>query len=137
MLVAAILGTLVGAGDADERCLHLGRLDAARIEALISGDPRSLDQVHAGEAGREADAEVIADYRERGLRIRGAALRRLSCSVHEETASTVVLDVVEVLGPTWVVDGGGRWRRLPDPEPAPRRITVVHTDVGWRVAGAR
>ena len=137
MQVAAILGTIVGADDTDERCLHLGRLDAVRVEALAAADPRSLARVHAGAAGRAADAEVIAAYRERGLRIRGAALRRLSCSVREESSTSVVLDVVEALGPTWVVDDDGRWRRLPEPGSVPRRITMVHTEQGWRIAGAR
>ena len=134
--VAAILATLVGAGDADGRCLHLGRLDALRVEAL-SGDPRSLEQVHAGESGRRADAEVVAAYRERGLEIRGAAMRRLECSVREGSATSVVLDVVETLGPTWVVDDRDRWRLLPTSAPVSRRITLIRTDEGWRVAGVQ
>lgn len=137
MQVVAILGTLVGAGDADARCLHLGRLDALRVEALTAGDADVLEGVHAGEAGRRADASVIAAYQDRGLRLRGAGLHRLSCAVHEESAGSLVLEVVEVLGPTWVVDERSRWRLLPAPEPTTRLITLVRTDDGWRVAGAQ
>ena len=134
--VAAILATLVGAEDADDRCLDLGRLDALRVEAL-AGDPRSLGRVHAGEAGRRADADVVAAYRERGLELRGAAMHRLECTVREEDATSVVLDVVEALGPTWVVDDRDRWRLLPTSAPASRRITLIRTGEGWRVAGVQ
>lgn len=137
MQVAAILSTLVGADDADEHCLRLGGLDALRVEALAAGDPRSLNQVHAGTAGRDADAAVIASYRERGLRIRGAALHRLACEARHASESSTVLDVVEMLGPTWVVDDRGRWRLLPAPEPVARSITLTRTDDGWRIAAAR
>lgn len=136
MQVVAILGTLVGAADADARCLHLGRLDALRVEALTAGDADVLERVHVGEAGRRADASVIADYRDRGLRLRGAGMLRLRCSVREESEGSIVLEVVEVLGSTWVVDERSRWRLLPAPEPTTRLITLVRTDDGWRVAGA-
>ncbi len=135
--VAAFLTTLVGVGEEDVRCLHLGALDSARVLALTSSRPEALDAVYARPDAASEDRELLADYARRGLRLRGGALERLECRVVRDDDRTLVLDIVDRLGRTWVVDESGRRRELPRPAAERRTVTLVQSGDGWRVSASR
>lgn len=135
---AALVGwwaTLLGPGDADPECLLLGRLDALRTQALVAGDSRALADVYASDELHRRDADLLADYAARGLRLDGAAQLRLSCAVVRADAGRVELDVVDRLGPTRVVSAeAAQW--LPADAPTRRTVVLTETADGWRVAAS-
>ncbi|MCX6405575.1 MAG: hypothetical protein NTV28_01510 [Propionibacteriales bacterium] len=128
--------TLLGTGDADPACLDLGRLDALRAEAFASADPAGLHDVYASRTLREADAQVLRSWTDRGLRLEGMAQQRTSCRVVERSSREVVLDVVDRLGPTRAV-GDQRVHRLPSDQPTRRTVVLTWTADGWRVGAVR
>ena len=135
--LAALLGTFVGGGDEDLECLRLGALDAVRVLALTTGEPRLLTEVYVSDDAVAADRALMADYSERGLELRGSALERLECRVAQRSGGRVRLEVVDRLGPTWVVDADGRRRELPRVAAQRRVVTLVESDDGWRILSSR
>ncbi len=134
--LAATCATLLGPGDADPQCLLLGRLDAVRTQALVTGEVARLSEVYASETLRDGDRTLLDDYAARGLRLEGAAQLRLSCAVVDVEPDRVVLDVVDRLGPTRVVGVAGS-QALPKDAPTRRTVVLVLTDDGWRVGSSR
>ncbi|MCO7239916.1 hypothetical protein [Aeromicrobium sp. CnD17-E] len=128
--------TLLGTGDADAACLELGRLDARRAVAFLSGDPERLRDVYATPTLREADASVLRGWSDRGLRLEGMAQQRTSCHVVARSSRQVELDVVDRLGPTRAV-GPQQAYRLPSDQPTRRRVVLTWTADGWRIGAAR
>lgn len=134
--VAALLSTLVGVADEDVECLWLGALDAVRVQAFVEGEPERLLDVYASERAAEADRRLLADYADRGLRLRGGALQRLECRVLRRDDDVIVLRIVDRLGQTWVIDADGRRRELPRPAAQRREVTLGTTPEGWRVVAS-
>lgn len=132
----ALLGTVVGGGDEDPECLLLGGLDSVRVAAFSEGRAERLLDVHADERLLAADAALLASYEDRGLRLRGGGLERLSCRVVGRSPDRVELDVVDRLGRTWVVEGDRR-RELPRGSATRRAVTLEQGPDGWRVTGSR
>ncbi|WP_375003030.1 hypothetical protein [Aeromicrobium sp. CTD01-1L150] len=135
--LAALLGTLVGGGDEDLECLRLGALDAVRVLALTTGEPGRLSEVYVSDDAVAADRALMADYSERGLALRGGALERLECRLIQRREDRVRLEVVDRLGPTWVMDTDGRRRELPRAAAERRVVTLVESEGRWRILSAR
>lgn len=114
----------------------LGAIDDVRAEAFAAGDPALLDGVYApGSPARKVDAAAIRAYTGRGGRVTGADLALLSCRVVGSSTDRAVLDVVDRLGPATVVWDDGTSRALPRDRPTQRIVTLVRTEVGWRIDG--
>ncbi len=135
LALVAWLTTLLGSADEAPECLVLGRLDVVRAAAFTRDEPALLDDVYADPALRERDRRVLDAYRERDLRLVGLGLHRVACRVVSRADGTVVLDVTDRLGPTWVVRDGER-RALPRDGGSRRTVTLRRDDVGWRVASS-
>lgn len=131
--LAAWCGTLLGPGDADPACLLLGRLDAVRAEAFVRADASRLDHVYASQRLRDADAQVLRAWSDRGLRLEGMGQLRSSCAVVDRSPQRVTLDVVDRLGPTRAVGERGRVLGLPADRPTRRAVVLVLGDDGWRI----
>ena len=114
--------------------LVLGGLDSVRVQALTSDGPGRLSDVYTDSDAAAADRRLLREYADRGLVLRGAALQRLRCEVAHRGDDRIVLDVVDRLGRTWIVDSDGRERELPRAAAVQRSVTVVHTVDGWRIA---
>lgn len=132
----ALLGTVVGGGDEDPQCLLLGGLDSVRVAAFSEGRAERLLDVYADDRLLAADAALLDSYHDRGLRLRGGGLERLSCRVARATDGVVELDVVDRLGRTWVLEGD-RSRELPRGSATRRTVTLERAPDGWRVTGSR
>ncbi|MCD9197492.1 hypothetical protein [Aeromicrobium wangtongii] len=122
---------------ADQWATQLTALDRARAEAFAQADPSGLDDVYvAGSVAAAADAATIAAYAARGGRVVGAELRILTCRLVQVSGSRVRLEVVDRLGPARVRWQDGTTTDLPRDRPSRRRVTVVRTSEGWRIAGS-
>jgi hypothetical protein len=133
VLLVAIRG--VSPAPDDRWASRLAALDRVRAEAFATADAGRLDDVYArGSGALRADAATIASYARRDGRVVGAELRVLSCHVVQASDDRVRLDVVDQLGAARVVWGDGTSSDLPRDQPTRRRVTVVRTSDGWRIA---
>lgn len=122
----------------DQWATRLTELDRTRAVAFATADPHRLDAVYVpGSEAFRSDAATIRAYALRDGRVVGAELRVLSCRVVRDTGDRVRLEVVDQLGPSHVVWGDGSTTDLPDDRPSRRRVTMVRTGDGWRIAGSR
>lgn len=132
-----LLAAWAGGDDRDPACLLLGALDARRSEALVRTDADALRSVYRDRRTAATDVATIRTYRHRGLEPRGMRLHRLRCDLRSGNRDRIRLDVVDVLGPSWVRDLTGRWRPLPRDRPTARTVTLDRVRAGWRVASSR
>ena len=132
-----LLAGVLGGGDNDPECLVLGGLDAVRTQAFATGDEARLDDVYVDHSAAGTDADVLRSYRERGLRLEGMVLVRVSCRVTDRSPRRITLDVVDHLGPTRVITENGDHRDLPRDRSTRRRVVLERTDDGWRVGAVR
>lgn len=137
LTISWLLGAVAGQADADPACLVLGGLDSVRTEAITSARPERLLDVYADDALLVRDADAAEAYLARDLQVQGAAMERISCAVAERTDTSITLDVVDRLGPTWVVTPDGERRVLPRDQPTRRTLVLGRTPYGWRLAGSR
>lgn len=136
VLIAALRA--VSPAPENQWATRLAELDEVRAEAFATTDTGLLDRVYVrGSRVLKADAATIADYRERGGRVVGADLRIISCRVLVVSSSRARLEVVDRLGPARVMWTDGSATDLPRDESSRRVITLVRTNEGWRIAGAR
>jgi hypothetical protein len=128
--------TRVADADADSRWRPvLERLDAARSTAWRHGDPAALRRVYrVGSAALRADQRSLSAYLARGLRPAGVRLNLKAINVTRRDRGTVVLDVVDRLGPMSVVGVRDRPTRLPRDRPTSHTITLRRGPNGWRIA---
>lgn len=133
-IVHLVLSLASLAGSHNAACLQLAMLDVARAHALVSADATELDAVYADQALRDADAALLDDYVRRGLTLRGAQMHRRSCDVTSADSRQIVVEVVDQLGATWVLDDQGRRRLLPQPREASRTVTLVRDTDRWQIA---
>lgn len=132
LVLVAALG-----GSPDPGCLVLDALDERRAHALQRDDPAALTQVYRpGSTLLASDLAVLDAYRERGLRLRGAGVERLSCRTAEERPGRYEVDVVDRVSETAVETPDGR-RALPLDRPTRHVVTLVGTPEGWRVERVR
>lgn len=132
LVLVAALG-----GSSDPGCLVLGALDERRAHALAHDDPEALAEVYPPESTLlAADRAVLDAYRERGLRLRGGAVERLSCRTAAERPGRYEVDVVDRVSESAVEASDGR-RALPRDRPTRHLVTLVRTPGGWRVERVR
>lgn len=130
LLVAAL-------GPSDPGCLVLDTLDERRARALEQDDPEALARVYApGSTLLAADRALIGAYRERGLRLHGGRVERLSCVTVREGPGRLEVDVVDRVAGASVVAPDGR-RALPRDRPSRHVVTLAWTPEGWRVERVR
>lgn len=116
----------------------LADLDRERAAAFVTADPTRLDRVYTTiSEARDRDAEVIAQYRDRGGTVIGALPVVAECRVVRRSGTMIELDVVDALGPAHVRWDDGSTARLPTDRPTPRLLTLEATADGWRVSGSR
>ncbi|MBW9206313.1 hypothetical protein KV097_10180 [Mumia sp. zg.B17] len=114
---------------------RLAVLDDGRSAAFVRADPSLLDDVYApGSAQRADDERLVRDYAARGLEIDDVRFEVLGFGVESATGTRAVLRVVDRLEPVRVRRPGGSWRLLPRDGATDRRIVLVRTSVGWRIA---
>jgi hypothetical protein len=122
---------------ADAGCVVLDALDERRTVALEHDDPAALADVYVpGSPLRTSDERLLAAYRERGLRLRGAGVETLGCRTTVERPGRLVVDVVDRVTATSVAGTDGE-RALPRDRPSRHVVELRRTADGWRVAAVR
>jgi hypothetical protein len=117
------------------RVLHAW--DVRRSTAFARGDDAALAALYApGSRTGATDRQVLAGYRERGLRVTGMTTQVLSAVVLRDGADLIEVRVTDVLVDAVVTDlDGVRWA-LPRDRPSTRRVVLVRRDGLWLVAEA-
>lgn len=116
---------------------RLATLDRHRAAAFATADAARLDRVYVDDSPvRQRDAEMIEQYRARGGVVIGALQQVSTCTVMEQTTTTVRLDVVDRLGPAHVRWDDGTRTALPTDQPTRRVLVLSLTDAGWRISGS-
>jgi hypothetical protein len=135
--ILALLAGLLGDDDRDVACLVLGGLDSVRAGAYAVADPALLRRAYASAADAAPDEATLREYRQRGLEVRGAVMRRESCAVTERDSDRIELRVTDRLAAATANDGEGRSWALPRDRATPHRVTLVRTPDGWRIGTVR
>ena len=126
----ALLATLLPSASVAP-CLVLDGLDLQRQVAFARAEPGLLDHVYApGSAAGDADRALLADYRERGIRVEGARMIRRSCRAMDANR----VHSVEKLGPAVALLPDGSRRALPQDRWDARVITLTFIEGRWRIA---
>lgn len=129
----AVLATLLPSAAADP-CLVVEGLDVQRQIAYARADPAALAAVYAeGSAAGTADRQMLTEYRDRGITVRGARLERRSC---ERLADDRVRSV-ERLGTAVAVLHDATQRALPRDNWNERDVTLVVEEGRWRIRDVR
>lgn len=132
--IAAALAATVPSGPWAQT---LDELDQRRNHAFVHGDPDGLSAVYAPQTPvLAADRRTLRAYRMRGLEIDRVRMHLLRVTVLSRRPGHVRLRVVDCLRPTRVREPAGHWRALPRDGPTRRRIVLVRTPQGWRIADA-
>lgn len=135
---AVLLAAPFAAAPATHGAALLHELDRTRAEAFTTGDAALLSEVYPhGSTLLEADTELLRDYLDRGMTLRGGRLQLLEAEVLSDGADEIVLDIVERLGPTRVVLHDGGSTMLPRDLPSRRQVTMRSTAEGWRIVDVR
>lgn len=113
-------------------------LDRRRARAFAAGDARLLDEVYApGSRPGAADAQLLEQYADRGLRVTGLRMRLLDVRLLHATNRRAQLRVVDRLVDGRVRASWSRWRPLPEDRVTARRITLAQGQwPGWRITGS-
>jgi hypothetical protein len=112
-------------------------LDRARSRALAEGDPALLNQVYLpGSAAAAADAVLVEDLADRGLRVVDGTHALVSVEVLDAGGTDGTrLAVVDTLAARPVLDDAGRQVAATGARGAQRRVLVLAaTDVGYRIS---
>ena len=111
--------------------------DVRRSTAFARGDDAALAALDTpGSRTGATDRQVLAGYRERGLRVTGMTTQVLSAVVLRDGAGLIEVRVTDVLVDAVVTDlGDVRWA-LPRDRPTTRRVVLVLRDGRWQVAEA-
>jgi hypothetical protein len=113
----------------------LRRLDARRSHAFAQADPGPLHKVYLPGSGLwSRDAQVIATFAHRGLRIVGLRMTILALRVDDRTGPTAVLSVVDRISRARAVNSAGRSRQLPRDRATAHRLMLRRVPTGWRIA---
>ena len=115
----------------------LDQLARIRSRAFEQSRPALLRRVYVSPSALlRRERNLLMDYAERGVQLRGARLHTSAVQMLVRSRSTVTLEVVERLGPTTALVGH---RRVPLPADAPtqRVLRLVRSEVGWQLASAR
>jgi len=115
----------------------LGRLDQRRERAYALRDPHRLRSVYVGgSAVLRHDLEMLAAYRERGVRLTGVRLRVLDARLTGRDGPYVRLRVVDRLDrPTAHTKQGSV--EMPRDQATARVIVLRDLADGWRIAAVR
>ncbi|MFT4298094.1 MAG: hypothetical protein QM597_00415 [Aeromicrobium sp.] len=130
------LVSLLGASPGGPSCVDLAGLDLQRSVAYAATSPEALTDLFVTPESAEPEVEALRDWSERGYSLESAMLVIGSCSVVEQGAGEVVLDVIDRLAPTTAVDSSGQRQTLPTDDWSARRVVLRHVDGHWRYASA-
>lgn len=111
--------------------------DARRSAAWAQGDVAALRELYTATSptGR-ADAQMLAAYVDRGLRVDGLATQVLALEVLDEGAEELTVRVTDrVVG--GVVTGDGTSTPLPRDRPTTRTLALRRVDGVWLVVSVR
>ena len=111
----------------------LAAWDADRVQAWAAGDVGRLASLYTEDSATGTrDVAMLARYVDRGLRVEGLRMQRLSVTPVAETPGRWVLRVADRVAGGSVV--GDRWRvSLPRDRPSVHTIVLRLVDGSWRV----
>ena len=125
------------AAGADRWASVLNGLNRTRSRALQQMRLALLGRVYLrGTPVLRRERALLTSYRDRGVALLGARLRTARVRVVSRTPRLLILRVVERLGPTTAVLRHGQQVLLPADAPTRRRLRLVSTSAGWRIAAA-
>ncbi|WP_155993201.1 hypothetical protein [Nocardioides sp. URHA0020] len=110
--------------------------DDRRSAAWAAGEPAGLRDLYVpGSAAGRVDAAMLRAWQRRGLRVQGMRMQLLDLDVRRATADRLDLVVTDRLTGAEAVGPGVRLP-LPRDGATTRRIVLVRSSDGWRVAQA-
>lgn len=113
----------------------LAAWDAARGRAYAQGSAEALVRLYVpGAVAGRRDARLLADYADRGLRVRGMRMEVARLEVVRDRPRTRVLRVTDRLVGARAVRADGTSYPLPRDRTSTRTVRLVHRDGAWRVA---
>ena len=108
--------------------------DDRRAAVWASGEPDALHSLYTpGSAAGRADAAMLRDWRERGLRVEGMRMQVFDLEVRRASAGRLDLVVTDRLTGAVAVGPGVRLP-LPRDRVTTRRVVLVRDGEVWRVA---
>lgn len=112
----------------------LAALDRSRAAAFAAPSLRRLTEVYvAGSPAGRRDRARLSSLLESGARLTGLRLHPVAVAVASRSPDRVVLEVVDVLGPSELRSAGGRvLQRLPGRAETSWTITLARVGAGWR-----
>jgi hypothetical protein len=113
----------------------LDRLDASRAAAFAAGSPSALEEVYVpGSPASRRDESALRRLARSGLRVDGLRLDTVALRVLRESATTVRLQVTDVLAAHRLVDrDGGVLQERAGRGEATWAVTLSRVDGRWRV----
>ncbi|MDT0201752.1 hypothetical protein [Nocardioides sp. AE5] len=112
----------------------LAEWDRRRAAAWAAGDLVALRDLYVdGSAAGERDAERLAAWQERGLRVEEIAIQVLEFELVSRTSEQIVIEVTDrIVGGEAV--GSGQRIALPHSQAERHRVTLVLVKGEWRVS---